>query len=678
MVKTVTATFNTTNVIADTMVSDYTAQADKNYGAYAGMWVEKASTYQRTTLMRFNLSALAGKYASIERITLKLTEHDTVISYGAGPVRAHRILSGNKDWVEGTSTGVAAENGLACWLYKAYSATAPTNWAGNSPGPSVAGTDYDATALGSFYHNNTADAVYYLSLAPADAALRKDLVDQWSGSQSDNAGVLLIADPASSHALYLCSSEQATEAKRPVLTVEYVPAGPSVAVFTKGVDGYTGAEDTQVLQAFTTYNYGTYPTLQLFGTTYQGGGNTRRTLMRFNLGVLARLYTGIDSLVLTNLVQSGKGGENPGGTLAVHRISKDNKDWVEGTKNHALATDGESCWSYKAYSATAPTSWAGSAGLSTAGTDYESVALGSAALPDVTSTNYNYGVTLAASDPALRRELVNEWSGPKAGNAGILLGIWGTNTAFYTHFSDTTDATKRPRLEVAYTPESTKTATFRNGVNGYAGMQDTCVMNVSGNTNNNFGLSPRLDCNPSGGTRKTLLRFDLSALRGRYRAVRRVRLTLTDSPETPSTSVAGTVTAYRITQANKAWVAGTATATNGAVALAGEACWSYKAYPATGWAGSAGLSTAGTDYETVALGSLDNVVMSGGPFTLELGNAKSLVDEWSGPQAANAGLLLTATTPNLYLCSSDHATVAVRPLLEVEYVPIKGTLIRIR
>jgi hypothetical protein len=666
MVKTVT---HVCTNIQDTSMLKISGRETWNYGSTPYLHL---GTAPRKALLRFDLRALAGQYSSIERITLTVREDATQTNPNvSGTGTVFRILPANKSWVGGAAAGVA-ESGSACWNYKAYSATSPTNWAG-SAGLSTAGTDYDAAALGSF-GNNTSDSEWYsVNMAGDDAARRKSLVDEWSGNQADNAGVL-VSETGSSY-FHPCSINNATAANRPTLTVEYVPAGSPVAVFQQGVDGYAGTEDTFVASgALTNKNFGVYASLHIYGSDY---ASTRRPLIRFDLGALSRQYTGVESILLTNLAYAVPADlSTPGGTLAVHRILPANKDWVEGTGGNAVVA-GAPCWDFKAYNTTV---WAGSAGLSTAGTDYESAPLGSTGVPS--AANFNYGVTLAASDPALRLALVSEWSGPKAGNAGLLLGIWGTNTTITVGSRENADVAKRPRLEVAYTAQETKTATFRNGVNGYAGIQDTSVLNVSGYAYKNFGKSPRLDLPYNGATdiRKVLMRFDLSSLRGRYAAIRRLRLTLTDSDEASNTaSFSGTLRAYRVKPANKGWVEGTATGTGGAV-NEGEPCWSNRAYSATSpvlWAGSPGLSTAGTDYDAVELGAVTGVLSMGGALTLELGNAAALVAEWSGNQADNAGILLVADALNLYGCSADHATVANKPLLEVEYVPVKGTLIRV-
>ncbi len=101
--------------------------------------------------------------------------------------------------------------------------------------------------------------------------------------------------------------------------------------------------------------------------------------------------------------------------------------------------------------------------------------------------------------------------------------------------------------------------------------------------------------------------------------------------------------------------------------------WLYKVNATTtGWAGSAGLSTSGTDYETTEfIGSssttyqgeysnfrCDIVVSSGG---------LSAMEGWCG-QASNNGLIFrTTATGYTFVASKEHATEYFRPLLSVTY-----------
>jgi hypothetical protein len=224
------ATF--TNQIQDTYVIDITGAtySNLNFGAREDFSVGTAVGL-RKGLLRFDLTSLPAGYDSIKRITLKLTEHPTYDSTGSGLINAYRIAAANKEWVEGTGSG-AAQDGSACWAYKAYSATSPTNWAG-SPGLSTPGTDYDTETVGTFDFDTTSNRVYEVELAPYTPALRDALVAEWRGPQANNAGIVLIGPTVKGNELEIASSENSTTAARPVLTVEYyyTPKGTLIKIW---------------------------------------------------------------------------------------------------------------------------------------------------------------------------------------------------------------------------------------------------------------------------------------------------------------------------------------------------------------------------------------------------------------------------------------------------------------
>jgi hypothetical protein len=136
------------------------------------------------------------------------------------------------------------------------------------------------------------------------------------------------------------------------------------------------------------------------------------------------------------------------------------------------------------------------------------------------------------------------------------------------------------------------------------------------------------------------------------------------------TAFAFTISAYSIAAANAAWIEGTQ---NAAQASSGEPCWGALAADGAGgvttaWAGSAGLSTSGTDYEADALGSFsgDRADEAGAEYSTAL--TTSRVQGWFGAVNTNYGMVLTHTSGNNgSIASSDHATASYRPKLTVEY-----------
>jgi hypothetical protein len=78
-------------------------------------------------------------------------------------------------------------------------------------------------------------------------------------------------------------------------------------------------------------------------------------------------------------------------TVSAYRILPGNA-WPEGTQNGAQAA-GESCWAYRQYNTV---NWLGSAGCSTAGTDYVALAESSATIPDPGAGWRQWSITAAA------------------------------------------------------------------------------------------------------------------------------------------------------------------------------------------------------------------------------------------------------------------------------------------
>jgi hypothetical protein len=135
-----------------------------------------------------------------------------------------------------------------------------------------------------------------------------------------------------------------------------------------------------------------------------------------------------------------------------------------------------------------------------------------------------------------------------------------------------------------------------------------------------------------------------------------------------------TVTAYSVLGANDGWVEGTIDAN---LAGAGEPCWNAKAADGAGgvttaWAGSAGMSTAGTDYNAASIGSFAGDVSDAEGTEYSTALTAATAQSWFGAANANYGILLIPST-GLYLCSSDFATSGYRPKLVIDYtLPASG------
>lgn len=216
----------------------------------------------------------------------------------------------------------------------------------------------------------------------------------------------------------------------------------------------------------------------------------------------------------------------------------------------------------------------------------------------------------------------------------------------------------------------------------YSGVQDTMVLtNASGSEERDFGARDGVEVGAFGaasnGLRHGLMRFDVTALAGQYTAINSVTLRLYAFAGA-SVSTANTLEAHLVAAANSGWVPGTGVGNT--TATGGASTWLYLNQSSfgngTAWAGSAGASTAGTDYLS---GTVGTVAWSGSPSN---GTAFDLVftdlsyfDLWVS--GTNSGIFLrNATEPTtggdnrFFFYSSNFATTTLRPELIVNYTAV--------
>ena len=136
---------------------------------------------------------------------------------------------------------------------------------------------------------------------------------------------------------------------------------------------------------------------------------------------------------------------------------------------------------------------------------------------------------------------------------------------------------------------------------------------------------------------------------------------------------------YSIASGNAGWVEGEGTGT--AYAASGEHCWEALAADGLGgvttaWAGTAGLSTSGTDYEATAIGALSGNREDAVGTEYQATLTTTRVAGWFGAVNTNYGMTLRWTVGNQhFLALSDHATAGYRPKLVVVYtVPGGGNV----
>ena len=198
------------------------------------------------------------------------------------------------------------------------------------------------------------------------------------------------------------------------------------------------AADTRINSSGSSSNFGASTVIAV--GRFVSDGNVQKSLLRFNLSSI----TG--SVISASLdLFIGDATYSYANTIVdIYKITDANGDWIEGTANSAAQT-GSPCWNYKAYHASTPTNWAGSTGLSTAGTDYVNTVIGTFTVP----SSFSVGTKLTAS---LSASVVNEWMGESTNN-GILLRprtLTGSNQGFHFCTKEHTTESYRPALTVTY------------------------------------------------------------------------------------------------------------------------------------------------------------------------------------------------------------------------------------
>ena len=225
-----------------------------------------------------------------------------------------------------------------------------------------------------------------------------------------------------------------------------------------------------------------------------------------------------------------------------------------------------------------------------------------------------------------------------------------------------------PTYQIGATTITYQTGLTNAFVSNYQGVTDTYI--VAGTPDLNYGAAYAMAFAPD--DRAGLLRFNLSSFAGKYVSITNIALTLHFS--TIFGNSEGDLSAYVIKPANAGWVAGTGAPgiANGEVKV-GASTWNRRIHDTDSWAGSAGLGTAGIDYDATKLGSFhwttatDYVInFSGTPAQL-----KALVDLWSGSQSSNAGILLrsvhTVGTGTANVLAANTTIPSWSPKLTITY-----------
>ena len=228
-----------------------------------------------------------------------------------------------------------------------------------------------------------------------------------------------------------------------------------------------------------------------------------------------------------------------------------------------------------------------------------------------------------------------------------------------------------PALSLPAATSAEVILTLQEGLNGYAGTEDTTLAEAGG-PGDSLGGSTELSVLETAGGRsqRSLLRFDLSTVRGTITGARLILHKASQRQNAPAANE--TIALYRVTDANSGWQAGLLNR----LPEDDVSTWALRATPKEPWAGGPGLSVADQDFQATSL----TVTQSGDrldqPVVWKLSDV-SFLNTWLKTPGRNAGFLLrelNATgsgADRFYSSESPHR--AFRPILELTVIPAPGT-----
>ena len=207
-----------------TMVSG--ASSANNFGSHAGIDAGAfgadffpADPHVVRGLVRFDVSALAGQFAAINSVTLRL---NVLAVLGANTVEVFEPVAVNGSWVEGTGDDTF-QAGTSTWDNKIQPGTA---WVG---GAGLGTLGYGGMLAGNSYTGGFSGTSDFVISNPATAT---SLIANFLGGS--NGGFFLKATneaTTASNVVIFTSSEVATVSQRPRLIVDYTPTPePSIAM----------------------------------------------------------------------------------------------------------------------------------------------------------------------------------------------------------------------------------------------------------------------------------------------------------------------------------------------------------------------------------------------------------------------------------------------------------------
>ena len=223
-----------------------------------------------------------------------------------------------------------------------------SRWAGESGcGPrgdaGARNKNYDHRALAIHPWKDKETGWIALSLKGRQGLTLNDLIDQWSGDQRKNAGLVLKADAASEasvrNRLAWDSAETKVEGHRPRLTVQYTPRDGRVrktVIFEQGASNaltsdYEGFSDFMLAETMPFNNHAVYRSNGAGSMGWAHKNTPVRSLMRWDLSAMAGQYGTIHAVTVSVHAEGSKTG-----TLYVYSISDANARWRGSKLNHSV------------------------------------------------------------------------------------------------------------------------------------------------------------------------------------------------------------------------------------------------------------------------------------------------------------------------------------------------------
>ncbi len=627
---------------------------NNNYGITTTMLVGKTAFFANFCgIMRFDVSALAGEFASIDSATLTLTVDSVYINEVNKPNTfvLFTIRNVDADWIEGTMNGTTAAVGQNCGHYRKFNTT---SWAGGD----LLGKGVTASTAGTAVTNASLASIVDQVLIPNMSTVTNGQEVSFSISDPDdlavltswangdaNAGFFINSLNTSRTRLAFATKEHATSSSHPKLEITYTPI--SADTEAPSIPANVTATALTSSDIAVTWNAST--------DNFAVAGYS-----------ILRDDAPIDTTTETNYLDSGL---SPATTYAYKVQAFD----AAGNTSAVSAVASAQTFPPDTQAPSVPSN------LTATGLSATEVALSwDASTDNIAVTGYSIlrdGVPLDTT----------------ASTSYTDTGLVPSTT--YAYQLSAYDAAGNTSAVSAVASATTLEGFFPS---------DDCRLNPNeqptvGGDNNNYGISTEMYVGKTifFPNHCAILRFrSITNLAGRFSAITSADLTLTVSGKYGTG--ANTFALYTIRDVDADWVEGTK---NGTTAGTGEACGGYRKYASDPWAAGDLLggnashpNTPGPAETNASLASVASevyvpqvdAVTIGQTLTFTITNAfdLALLESWAHG-GVNAGFYLNSlntSATRLGFATKEHANPSWHPLLTVDYSPFvpRGTVFLFR